>query len=103
MARRSLRGLQLLSSAQTADARKHRVNLDRLHALGAVSAYPGHSGLGHGEEDAMTLRWVGREGISLGFHCDFVFSSAALARRVTAVEVGTFDDWSTPDFRITAP
>ena len=33
-------------SAQTADARQHHVNVDRLHAFGAVSAYHGHAGLG---------------------------------------------------------
>jgi exonuclease III len=29
----------------------------------------------------------------VGFHCDFVFTSAALAPRIRQVEIGSFADW----------
>lgn len=85
-------------SAQSTDSRKHLANVERLRGLGAVSAFHAHHGLGHGKEEAMTLRWVGRGGLPFGFHCDFVFASAALVPRITQVDVGTFADWIEPGY-----
>ncbi|MGE0025599.1 MAG: hypothetical protein AB7O78_02625 [Thermoleophilia bacterium] len=83
-------------SAQTAATTRHRENVDALARLGAESAYHGHTGLAHGEETAMTLRWVGRGSLEHWYHCDFVFLSAELARGVIDVAVGDPADWIGP-------
>jgi len=72
---------------------RHCLDVARLERLGAVSAYHAHQGLGHGREEAMTLRWIGPGGEPKAYHCDFVFASADLLPAITRVEVGTFGDW----------
>ena len=85
-------------SAQSTDFRKHLVNVRGLEGLGAVSAYHAHHGLDHGDEQQMTLRWIGRGSEAFVYHCDFVFASAALVPRIRHVEVGTFADWIEPGY-----
>lgn len=83
-------------SAQTASPTGHRENVENLSRLGAESAYHGHAGLSHGEETAMTLRWVGKGSLEWWYHCDFVFLSKDLARGVVTVDVGNPEDWIGP-------
>jgi endonuclease/exonuclease/phosphatase (EEP) superfamily protein YafD len=80
-------------SAQSAKPAGHLRNVARLTDLGAVSAYHRFKAVEHGCEQEMTLRWVGRGGRATGFHCDFVFVSAALAPTISRAEVGRFEDW----------
>lgn len=47
-------------SAQTADPSAHLENIRQLAAMGMHSAYHWVHGLPAGDEEAMTLRWVGR-------------------------------------------
>ena len=73
--------------------RAHVRNLSRFEELGIRSGYHAHSALEHGAETAMTLRWVARGRIVQGYHCDYVLLPERLLTRVTAVSVGSMEDW----------
>jgi hypothetical protein len=77
-------------SGQTRKPGAHLANVESLKRLGTVSAYHTFFQRNHGDEPAMTLRW-GKD--ATGFHCDFVFASAAMSPSITNVEVGTFEEW----------
>ncbi len=70
----------------------HRTNVEKLRELGLESSYHAVEGLEHGLEEAMTLRWIGRGGVPLAYHCDFVFLPRRLLEGVTAVGVGWPND-----------
>lgn len=71
----------------------HSANLARLHAAGLGSAYHAHSEVAPGLEQHKTLHWVGPGRVIHRYHCDFVFLSADLLSRLTAVEVGSMAEW----------
>ena len=66
----------------------HRMNLLRLKELGLESSYHTLAAIEHGQEDAMTLRWIGPGKIPLDYHCDFVFLPQRLLASMTAVRIG---------------
>lgn len=68
-------------------------NLNRLRAGGLDSAYHRYNNIDPGGEEQSTLRWIGRGRVTRYFHIDFVFLSADLLSRLTAVEIGTMQDW----------
>lgn len=83
----------LNASLQGPSAGGHRRNLERLASLGTHSAYQlAHGPVGAADEPP-TLRWTGRGGRHVHYHCDHVLVSAALTPRVRAAEVGTLADW----------
>ena len=51
----------------------HQENLQMLDSLNLFSAYHTLNGLNHGEEKAMTLKWIGQEKKEYLYHCDFIF------------------------------
>jgi endonuclease/exonuclease/phosphatase family metal-dependent hydrolase len=81
------------SATATPAGRAHRRNVDRLHELGLRSAYHACVGCAHGEEPAMTLRWIARGGGALHYHCDMVFVPERWLTPDVVVEVGGMDDW----------
>lgn len=90
-------------SPQSGDREAHLANIARLDDLGVASCYHQHHGLAHGDENHMTLSWVGRGGVRSGSHCDFVFASADLIARLAGVTVGRFDEWIGPQSSDHAP
>ena len=80
-------------SAQGPSAAPHRENVARLEMLGMRSAYHAHRGVAHGGETEMTLRWFGPGSHEYTYHCDFVFLSDAITRRLEGVTVGTMAEW----------
>lgn len=71
----------------------HKLNVQRLEALGVRSAFHTHNGVEHGQEQAMTLRWFGTGRRLYTYHCDFVFCSAKLSSRLAGAEVGEMSTW----------
>jgi len=71
----------------------HSANLAGLQAAGFGSAYHAYSEVSPGVEQAKTLHWVGPGRVVHRYHCDFVFLSADLLSRLTAVEVGSMEEW----------
>lgn len=78
---------------QGPSGRAHIRNLARFEELGLRSGYHAHSALEHGAETAMTLRWVARGGMRMGYHCDYVLLPESLLTRATAVRVGSMEEW----------
>ena len=83
----------LNASAQLPKREEHQRNIAHLEALGVRSAFHHHRRLEHGEEEAMTLRWIGPGYKQHEFHCDFVFLSADLQQRIVGVEIGDMPSW----------
>jgi endonuclease/exonuclease/phosphatase family metal-dependent hydrolase len=81
------------ASAQTNRGGQHLRNVGLLDGLGLRSTYHVHSGLQHGHEADMTLRWAGPKAQRHEYHCDFVFASGDLLDRLISVEVGRMTDW----------
>ena len=77
-------------SGQNRKPAAHLANVEALRRLGAESAYHAFFETGHGDETSMTLRW-GKE--AAGFHCDFVFVSAAMSPSISQVKIGTLAEW----------
>lgn len=50
------------ASLQGPSRKRHAVNLARLEQAGMLSAYHHHFDVAHGDEEAMTLRWIGPGG-----------------------------------------
>lgn len=90
-------------SAQTADPTAHLENIRELTTMGMHSAYHWAHGLPPGDEEAMTLRWVGRGGAPSWFHCDFIFVPTVLAGRLCSVQVGDPEEWVGPGLSDHAP
>jgi endonuclease/exonuclease/phosphatase family metal-dependent hydrolase len=84
----------LNASYQGPSSRQNRINIDKVHELGAVSAVHAHQGIEHGaDNEPPTLRWIGRGGTPSFFHCDYIFVSQRLASRVVDVSVGAPAVW----------
>lgn len=90
-------------SAQTADPTAHMENVRKLATMGMHSAYHWVHGLPPGDEDAMTLRWVGRGGSASWFHCDFVFVPTGFTDRLISAQVGDPAEWVGPGLSDHAP
>ena len=71
----------------------HADNVDGLEKMGCRSAYHLATGLAHGEERDMTLRWIGKVSVPHFFHCDYIFVSGQLADHVESAQVGSMTDW----------
>ncbi|MDQ2726817.1 MAG: hypothetical protein M3Y91_02900 [Actinomycetota bacterium] len=65
--------------------------LERMDALGLVSAYHVATGAAHGDEPARTHFF--RTKADAGFHIDFVLVPKVWAGSITHVEVGSYDEW----------
>lgn len=83
----------LNDSLRTSDSGAPSANLERLRAAGLRSAYHQHFAAEPGAEESATMRWIGPGRVAHVFHIDFVFLSADLLSRLTAVEVGSMADW----------
>jgi hypothetical protein len=85
----------LNASPQTSPrkAKLHADNVDRLKKMGYQSAYHLATGLAHGEERDMTLRWIGKGSVPHFFHCDYIFVSGQLADHVESAQVGSMTEW----------
>ena len=51
----------------------HQENLQLLDSLNLFSAYHTLNGLNHGDEEEMTLKWIGPGKKEYLYHCDFIF------------------------------
>ena len=80
-------------SLQGPSGSAHARNLARLQELGMRSGYHAHSGQEHGAETAMTLRWVAPGRLPRGYHCDYVVLPESLLSNVTAVRIGSMEEW----------
>jgi hypothetical protein len=80
-------------SAQGPAIAAHRANVALLESLGVHSAYHAHTGLEHGAELAMSLRWVGPGRAISTYHCDFVFVPQRLLGSIASVDVGDASEW----------
>jgi hypothetical protein len=69
----------------------HSEMVDELKAKGIVSAYHHHFTQEHGKEEHPTLSMFRHR--DKPYHIDYCFASSDLINRMTAVEVGTYDDW----------
>lgn len=69
----------------------HSRLVERLRALGIVSAYHEHRGEAHGAETQPTFFLYKQR--ARPFHLDYVFVPQAWLRRVRAVDVGSLDAW----------
>lgn len=82
------------TAAGTGEAGQFARLAARLGALGLRSAYHAWFGEEFGAETRPTYYHYGRR--ERPFHIDYCFVSAALAERLTSVEVGGYDDWIGP-------
>jgi exodeoxyribonuclease III len=78
------------------DANLHQVTelrdaIAKLDALGYRSVYHSHFDVDFGHEPDATHYWLRKQ--DNRFHLDYVFASNELLERVTAVTVGTYEDW----------
>lgn len=80
-------------SAQGPSVAAHAENVRRLAALDVHSAYHWFTGLEHGLEKDMTLRWIGPGRRVYAYHCDFVFLPTRLLAGVNDVTVGSTKEW----------
>jgi endonuclease/exonuclease/phosphatase family metal-dependent hydrolase len=80
---------------------KHLQNVADLEALGMTSAYHAAMPSLHGQEAIPTFFLNNRREVS--FHCDFCFVPTAWQHAVSAVEVGSYDDWIAPGHSDHAP
>ena len=83
----------LNASFQGPSVKAHTDNVARLEELGTRSAYHLASGLPHGEEQDMTLRWIGEGKVPYYYHCDYIFVSGQLADHVESAQVGSMSEW----------
>ena len=83
----------LNASFQGPSVKAHTDNVARLEELGTRSAYHLVSELPHGEEQDMTLRWIGEGKVPYYYHCDYIFVSGQLADHVESAQVGPMNEW----------
>ena len=83
----------LNASFQGPSVKAHEQNVARLADMGYRSAYHLATGLAHGEERDMTLRWIGEGKVPYFFHCDYIFVSGQLADQVESAQVGSMAEW----------
>jgi hypothetical protein len=83
----------LNASFQGPSAEAHESNVARLADMGYRSAYHLATGLAHGEERDMTLRWIGEGKVPYFYHCDYIFVSGQLADQVESAQAGSMAEW----------
>jgi exodeoxyribonuclease-3 len=71
----------------------HMTKVERLAALGLVSAYHALRGERHGAETTPTLYWRDRSKDGPTYHIDYVFLPEAWLPRVRDLQLGTFEAW----------
>ena len=68
----------LNASLQGPSKAPHQQNIITAESLGLRSAYHHFNNIDHGNEQDMTLKWVGPGKVTYYYHCDFVFIPPAL-------------------------
>lgn len=63
----------LNASLQGPSKAPHQKNITTAESLGLRSAYHHFNDINHGEENEMTLKWVGPGKVTYYYHCDFIF------------------------------
>jgi len=71
----------------------HAVAVDKLAALGLVSAYHERRGEPQGGETVPTIYWRDRTKDGPTYHLDYIFMPHDRLDRVRGVHVGSFEDW----------
>jgi len=90
-------GTRLVPGAPEPSTRGHLELVRQLGALGLVSAYHAFHRVDHGQETHPT--YYHRAKLADAWHIDFCFVPAALAARVTSVQVGGPEAFATSDHR----
>ncbi len=71
----------------------HKALVEKLEALGLVSAYHAIEGEAQGRESRPTIYWRDRKRDGPTYHIDYIFLPEAWIDRVRAFSVGRFEDW----------
>ncbi len=71
----------------------HRKLVEKLEALGLVSAYHEINGELQGQESQPTLYWRDRKRDGPTYHIDYIFVPRDWVGGVRSFSVGGFDDW----------